>query len=457
VTPETIAGRLVDAGLPAGGLEAKIRLAQRAIDRWSEIHHVPWSRALWVPGRLEVFGTHTDYAGGRSLVAPVPRGFIVLAAPRQDGRIAVVDAAAGPDAGVIIDAGDRPDRHRGWRHYVEVTVARLSRNFPGSSLGADIVFVSDLPRAAGMSSSSALVVGVASTVIDIGGLRSRVEWQQDVHSIVDEAGYLACIENGRMFGRLTGDAGVGTHGGSEDHAAMLAGTAGACSAFRFVPMRHLETVALPSSWRIVISSSGIGSHKTGTERLAYNRLSEGAHALLQLWNQHYGTAAGDASSISSTGSLAAVLSSSHDGARLLRELASRSQVRGWTAEALTGRLDHFIREDARVETAVAALHAADAATFGRLAAESQTDAEELLRNQVPETSGLVRAALRAGAVGARNFGAGFGGSAWALISAADGSRFGGAWLAEYRREYPEAAARSVAFAGDPGPPVIRLE
>jgi hypothetical protein len=32
------------------------------------------SGALWVPGRIEVFGKHTDYGGGHSLVAPVPRG-----------------------------------------------------------------------------------------------------------------------------------------------------------------------------------------------------------------------------------------------------------------------------------------------------------------------------------------------------------------------------------------------
>ncbi len=90
----------------------------------------------------------------------------------------------------------------------------------------------------------------------------------------------------------------------------------------------------------------------------------------------------------------------------------------WSGPALRDRLDHFAREDARVAESVLALRRADADTFGRLAAESQADGEVLLANQVPETSALVRVARDAGAVAARSFGAGFGGSAWAMIESA---------------------------------------
>ena len=51
--------------------------------------------AAFVPGRLEVFGKHTDYAGGRSLVAATCRGFGVVAAPRRDALVRVIDAAGG--------------------------------------------------------------------------------------------------------------------------------------------------------------------------------------------------------------------------------------------------------------------------------------------------------------------------------------------------------------------------
>ncbi len=47
---------------------------------------------LWfVPGRIEIFGKHTDYAGGRSLLCTVPRGIAVAARPRPDRIVRLVD------------------------------------------------------------------------------------------------------------------------------------------------------------------------------------------------------------------------------------------------------------------------------------------------------------------------------------------------------------------------------
>jgi galactokinase len=300
-----------------------------------------------------------------------------------------------------------------------------------------------------MSSSSALIVGIATALVHAGNLRARAEWKSNVHSPVDEAGYLGCVENGRDFGTLAGDAGVGTHGGSEDHAAMLAGSAGACSEFAFVPLRHLDTVPVPDGWTFVVASSGIGSHKTGTERDAYNRLSAGTAALLELWNRHE----------TPSDSLGAALASSSAALARLRAIADRSDVPGWSRSALRDRLDHFAQEDARVAESVVALRRGDAGTFGRLAAESHMGSERLLQNQVSETSALVRLALEAGAFGARSFGAGFGGSVWAVVEssgAADDRKFVERWMAAYRAACPGPAARSVAFVSKPGPPVTKV-
>src|SRR5258708_3213568 len=48
-------------------------------------------RHWFVPGRIEVLGKHTDYAGGRSLLCAVERGFCVSASPRRDGVLQVTD------------------------------------------------------------------------------------------------------------------------------------------------------------------------------------------------------------------------------------------------------------------------------------------------------------------------------------------------------------------------------
>ena len=126
-------------------------------DTSASVH--PW----WIPGRLEVFGTHTDYAGGHTLVCAVPRGFAIVARRRIDNVVHVVDALRQQDVSLIAE-DVRDGAHQGWRRYVAAVCRRLTKNFPGARLGADIVLASDLPRASGMSSSSALVIGVATAL-----------------------------------------------------------------------------------------------------------------------------------------------------------------------------------------------------------------------------------------------------------------------------------------------------
>jgi len=235
----------------------------------------------WTPGRLEVFGTHTDYAGGRSLVCAVPRGMLLAARRRIDGRVVVTDAASGES--VAIEPGCDPSTFSAWRRYVAVVVDRLSRNFPGAVRGCEIAFESTLARASGMSSSSALVIALASALVSLNDLAQQDAWTANIRSPIDAAGYYACIENGRTFGGLAGTSGVGTHGGSEDHAAILTGRRGIVTAFRFAPMTRLQDVAVPADWRFVIATSNVRAEKTGPAQASYNRLADEVQVLLDWW------------------------------------------------------------------------------------------------------------------------------------------------------------------------------
>jgi galactokinase len=423
----TLAATLVDRGLDFGELPAKRALFEQVLEA-GDVLGIAVESAWWAPGRLEVFGKHTDYAGGRSLVCAVPRGFAIAAAARHDGLLRVVDARDGKPVTLRAASGARP--LSGWAHYVEVVARRLARNFPGSDIAGDIVFASDLPRAAGMSSSSALMVGIAAALGQLAGLEQRSEWRDNIRSTIDAAGYYACIENGMTFGTLTGDAGVGTHGGSEDHAAILMGLPARLTAYAFVPMRRLDSVTVPERWSFVLAPSGVVSEKTGAARDSYNRLSGGATRLLELWNEAHPRAA----------SLASALRSSESAADELRALVRRTTTGGWPAPSLENRLDHFIREDARILQAVQACRDADVTSLAHLAYDSQADAETLLGNQIPETSALTRSARDLGAFAACSFGAGFGGSVWALIDAAEAEAFARRW-------------RSDAFVARPGPPL----
>jgi galactokinase len=275
-----------------------------------------------------------------------------------------------------------------------------------------------------MSSSSALVIAVASALARLGNLQKTPAWKLNIRTTLDFAGYCACIENGGSFGALDGDAGVGTHGGSEDHSAICEGLPGRVLGFAFVPARALGAARVPDDWRFVVATS-LKAKKTGGAQQSYNRLSDEAAALLRAWNE------------SQPGppaiSLAAALATAPDAADRLRSIAG----------PLRHRLDHFIREDARIPEAMAAFERGDAAAVGRLADASQRDAEQLLGNQTPETSALAAAARKHGAFGASNFGAGFGGAVWALVDAARAAEFAAAWHKD-------------AFTVAPGPALTEL-
>ncbi len=412
-----IAAALVERGLQPDELVAKQSLYTGVIERHAMLCGRPPEHVLWVPGRLEVFGKHTDYAGGRTLVSPVPRGFGVAASARDDRTVQVADAWRG-ETMTMSDSGGRSP-HTGWRHYVDVTVRRLARNFPGAALGADIAVASDLPRASGMSSSSALVIAIAATLGRVASLPKHPAWRLNIRSGLDAAGYYACIENGRSFAGLEGDAGVGTHGGSEDHTAIVEGRPGHVSAFAFVPPRALGAAAVPDAWRFVIAPSGATARKIGEAREPYNRLSAAAALLLDGWNREHPPAV----------SLGAALRQDPGAVDAFRTISERIATQDMPASWLRDRLDHFIREDARIGDALTAFVNRDASTLGRLSADSQRDAEILLKNQVPATSQLAASARKLGAFAACNFGAGFGGAVWALVEAADAERFAADWHA----------------------------
>lgn len=430
-------------GMPPPEAESRAALVSRVCRGFEGLVGRPPEWSWFVPGRIEVFGKHTDYAGGRSLLAAVPRGFGVAAGSRDDGRVRVMDVRYGSHT--EIDPHDHTGALTGWASYVQVVARRFARNFPGAELGVDLAIASDLPRAAGLSSSSALVVGVATAMARRAQLDARDDWRAEIAGTEDLAWYLGCVENGLDYRGLAGTAGVGTHGGSEDHTAILACRTGCLSQYRFVPVTHQGDVPMPHDWSFVIASSGVHADKAGSVRDDYNRASLGTRALLACWNAVTDTPAP---------SLAAALAQQGALPRLYELIASRTPP-GYAADALTERLSHFVAEDARVPDAAHAFAIADTRALGVLSRDSQREADEWLGNQVPETRALAAAAFDIGAWAASSFGAGFGGSVWALVPTGDAHAFARAWLAEYTRRCPDVSGAEW-FVARPGPSLTEV-
>ena len=80
----------------------------------------------------------------------------------------------------------------------------------------------------------------------------------------------------------------------------------------------------------------------------------------------------------------------------------------------------------------------------------------LLGNGVPETIELARSARELGAFATSSFGAGFGGSVWALVESGEAAVFATRWLAGYQSAFPARAAAATVFIARPAPGLSRL-
>lgn len=398
-----------------------------------------WS--VWVPGRIELFGKHTDYAGGRSLLCAVERGFVVRAALRQDHVVRAVDVAGDEQCETSLDPG--ADVLPGWPHYVATMARRLARNFPHANRGVDLAFESDLPVAAGMSSSSALMIAVFVSLAKSNDLRSSEEFRREIFSREELAAYLGCIENGQSFRSFAGDSGVGTFGGSQDHVAIMSSEAGRVVQYSFSPLRREAAYALPATHTFVIASSGVTAEKTAGARDAYNRASRMVSHLVAEWNRTTGR---------HDATLADAVQADASAPARLRALAAGAGTSEFDGPSLVKRVDQFILESFElVPAAAASLASGSIHELGPLSARSQEAAERWLGNQIPETSALVRQARELGAVAASAFGAGFGGSVWALVALSEATGFAHTWAARYAAEFPDPARRSVFFTSPAGP------
>ena len=434
--------RLKELGLSEPEAHAKAELyakADAALDSLGADKH-RWS--IWVPGRIEVLGKHTDYAGGRSLVCALERGFCVRVAPRRDSivRACSLDRLATFETSLVSPvAGERGS----WNRYVATVVSRLSLNFQRVIRGADIALASDLPADAGMSSSSALVVATFIALSKANDLRSNTIFRSHISSGEELAAYLGAVENGRPFRELQGDAGVGTFGGNQDQTAILCSEPNQLARYAWEPVKREALLPVPSAYVFALGSSGVHAPKTGAALAKYNGVSLAARRLVELWNRDtdredvmLGTAIGEV----------------HGAAERIRELAASSRSGPFTAAYLKGRLEQFVTESYEIIPAASdALQRVALTEFGVVVDHSQRLVEAHLGNQVPETVTLQRSARELGAVAASAFGAGFGGSVWALVPEGGADEFLARWAELYRKKHRGPGKAAVFFLSRAGP------
>jgi galactokinase len=445
-----LAEHLAPSGLDRAACWAKAeRFAQAtaALARSVEQSRARRLHGFFVPGRIEVLGKHTDYAGGRSMIVAAEQGFCLVGVGREDRYVTLVDAAFGEKCSFELDPELVP-RAGHWSNYPMTVARRLARNFSDASCGADVAFSSDLPPAAGMSSSSSMIVALFLALAEVNGLTETAPFQDNIRELTDLAGYLATIENGQTFGSLPGDRGVGTFGGSEDHTAILCARPNEVSQYAYCPVRFERAIPVPGDYTFAVAASGVVAEKTGAAMDRYNAASRLASAVTELWRSETGR---------DDPYLADAVASSPAAADRLRALVKAAGEESPEPEALDRRLRHFLTENDEILPAAGdALAQGDLDRFGQLVDRSQQAAEQLLGNQIRQTSYLARSARQHGAAAASAFGAGFGGSVWALVKRSETKPFLEAWAGAYRSEFPQQAEAALFFTTAAGPAAFQV-
>ncbi|MGO9309859.1 MAG: galactokinase family protein [Spirochaetia bacterium] len=449
ITPRALCTRLSrESGLPTNWKPRRDTVLQLldALAAWGDSSTDEEVILGFVPGRIEVFGRHTDYAGGRTLVCSIDKGFLFAAVPGRGRRVRIREDSSefGPvefelEPDLAPPAGE-------WANYPMTMARRLARNFTGHLRGVDICFSSAMPVGSGMSGSSALMMMAFTALACANRLHENAAFRANIRSAMDLSVYLACAENGQSFGALEGDSGVGTFGGSEDHAAILNGRPGRLSLFGFGPPELQDEVPWPRGWRMVVAFSGVKAEKTREALEKYNLVSRRARDSVLRFNQAAGTRL-------STLREVVDCEPKPKGRGWLRALDDRAEPgAGPAAPALADRVRQFMLEDrTHIPGALAALKARDLPAFGKFVSASHRASKKYLWNIVPEIDYLQGSACRLGAAGASGFGAGFGGSIFAVTTAAYAEDLLVRWRERYAARYPGPAAESSFFIAHPGP------
>jgi galactokinase len=330
---------------------------------------------------VNLIGEHTDYNGLPVFPMAIQRSIRIYFRPRDDRRVHLANVDSRFEPGEFEIAGEIAPSPRGaWINYAKAAAQALQRS-SALERGFDGLVEGDIPAAAGLSSSSALVVASALALLAV----------NDVE--IDREELMGLTARAEHY--------VGTQSGGMDQAISLGGRAGHAVLIEFEPVR-LHPIPIPVDWRFVIANTLVEAKKSGEAQAAYNaRVRECREALRTLRE--------------------------HPGGRELpsnyRELVAGVpqerllELAALLPDPLGRRFRHVVTEGARVAQAREAMLEGDVAAFGRLLDASNASLRDDYEVSCPELDEIVRAAREHGAAGARPTGAGFGGCAVVLTRA----------------------------------------
>ena len=329
----------------------------------------PPELAVRAPGRVNLIGEHTDYNDGYVLPIAIDRSVLVASAARRDQTVRLWAVDFDAHVTFSLDDIDHVQVQR-WSNYQRgVAVVLKERGF--DLPGVDVAFSSDVPIAAGLSSSAAIEVATAVTWQTLVGFAlSRPELA------------LLCQRAENSF--------VGVNCGIMD---QFISALGCQNAALLIDCRSLayRPVSLPEGVVVVVMDT---MKQRGLADSAYNTRRAECEEGVRLLGAHL------------------------PEITALRDVpvAQFERYADGLPPHVLRRCRHVITENQRVLDGVDALERGDAAAFGRLMDASHRSLRDDYEVSCAELDAMVEAAWAApGVIGARMTGGGFGGCAVALV------------------------------------------
>lgn len=319
------------------------------------------------PGRVNLIGEHIDYSEGFVLPFAISNRTYAAIARNNSQEIRISSQQRKKKIFSINITDVKPGSAGDWERYVLGVIWSL-----GISEGVDILIDGNVPAGAGLSSSAALECSVAIAL----NLLFRLNLSaQELARAAQKA------ENGY----------VGMPCGIMDQSVSLMATEGSAL---LLDCRDLSTQSIPFD----VASEGLELLIIDTQ--AHHALIDGGYAERRA----------SCDSVAAKFAIPSMRNLSIETLELRRnELSETEYIRA----------RHAVTEINRVMQAVDALNKKDFISLGKLINQSHNSLRDDYTVSCPELDTAVEAANKAGALGARMVGGGFGGSAIALIKAQD--------------------------------------
>ena len=363
-------------------MSAQIVLAEKFLQRYKTA-----SRLFRAPGRVNLIGEHTDYNDGFVFPAAIDYFTYIAASPRPDHKLVIRSENYKEEVEINLQSTLNPKKH--WSDYVVGVAVMLladGHNIPG----ANLLIESNVPLGAGLSSSAALEVAVASALLGISELTiDRVKLALLCQRAENEFAGARC---GIMDQFICSQA-------QRDHALLL-------------DCRSLQYQVFPiTAGFTLVACNTMVKHDLASG--AYNQrraeCEEGVRILARFL----------------------------PGVRALRDVTSE-QLGRFAKElpaTILKRCLHVVSENERVQQAAICLRNHDTAGFGRLMGESHRSLRDDYEVSCAELDFMVEIAGRAeGAIGSRMTGGGFGGCTINLVRSENVDAFRNMVSSAYERK-----------------------